>query len=217
MDRFPAPISVPPLLPWWQRTCDILIVVAFGVFLLPVILVVSLLVLAFMGRPILFRQKRPGLLERGFEMMKFRTMKHTAYSSSSASPDAARITPLGAFLRRSSLDELPELWNILRGEMSLVGPRPLLEEYLPCYSASERQRFLVRPGLTGLAQVSGRNLLRWDDRLATDVQFVQTLSPALYWKILFKTPLQVFAAEGVAVDAYTVSRPLHVERGEPHV
>ncbi|MBA4135871.1 MAG: hypothetical protein C0518_00985 [Opitutus sp.] len=212
MEPHPAEIREAPILPAWQRACDVLIAGVLALVLLPLFAAVALSILLTMGRPILFRQKRPGLLERPFTMVKFRTMTTAPYSSSDASPDARRITRLGAFLRKTSLDELPELFSVLAGSMSLVGPRPLLLEYLPYYSPTERRRALVRPGLTGLAQTSGRNCLGWDQRLAKDVEFVEQLSPALYWSILLRTPLQVLGGEGVAVDAYSVSLPLHLER-----
>ncbi len=212
MESYPTEIKQAPLLPNWQRVCDVLIAGLLTLVLLPVFLGVSVAILISMGRPVFFRQKRPGLLERPFTMVKFRTMTTAAYSSSDASPDAQRITALGAFLRKTSLDELPELFSVLAGSMSLVGPRPLLVEYLPYYKAEERRRALVRPGLTGLAQISGRNCLGWDQRLAKDVEFVNRLSLRLYWEILIRTPLQVLASEGVAVDAYSVSLPLHIER-----
>jgi lipopolysaccharide/colanic/teichoic acid biosynthesis glycosyltransferase len=165
-----------------------------------------------MGRPIFFRQARPGLLGRNFTMIKFRTMSVAKYNSGGFAPDAARITRLGAFLRKTSLDELPELFLILTGQMSLVGPRPLLVEYLPYYTEEELKRFLVRPGLTGMAQIAGRNSLEWDKRLALDVQFVEQLSVGLYFSILLKTVTAVLRSDGVAVDSYSVVQPLHVAR-----
>lgn len=201
-----------PLLPLWQRLTDIVIATALGLLLLPVFIIVSLLIVMLMGRPIFFRQERPGLLARSFAIVKFRTMTVSKYLASDTSPDAARITPLGAFLRRTSLDELPELWNVLRGDMSLVGPRPLLEEYLPYYTPTEQKRFWVRPGLTGLAQISGRNMLDWDSRLGLDARYATELSPGLYFSVLFRTIFKVLSSDGVSVDAYAVAKPLHVER-----
>lgn len=212
MSQQPIPIGGTPLLPWWQRPCDVMIV-GFALLLCwPLLLVVALAIWLTMGRPILFRQVRPGLLGRSFTMVKFRTMSVAQYNPGEMKPDAARITRLGSFLRKTSLDELPELFLILRGDLSLVGPRPLLVEYLPYYTTEELKRFLVRPGLTGLAQIAGRNSLEWDKRLALDVQFVERLSMRLYFSILLKTMIAVLKSDGVAVDSYLVIQPLHVAR-----
>jgi lipopolysaccharide/colanic/teichoic acid biosynthesis glycosyltransferase len=145
-----------------------------------------------MGSPVLFRQERPGLHGRPFELAKFRTMR-TGEGS-----DAERMTSVGRFLRSSSLDELPELWNVVRGEMSLVGPRPLLMEYLDRYSPRQARRHEVRPGLTGLAQVSGRNLVDWDERLELDVQYVETRSMRLDLQIIGRTIGSVIRREGIS-------------------
>jgi lipopolysaccharide/colanic/teichoic acid biosynthesis glycosyltransferase len=203
-----------PFLPWWQRVADVLIAGVMLIVLSPVMVLVALAVWLTMGRPVLFRQVRPGLLARGMTMVKFRTMRPPVarVMANGESPDAARITPLGAFLRRTSLDELPELWNVLRGDMSLVGPRPLLEEYLPYYTPTEQKRFWVRPGITGLAQISGRNMLDWNSRLGLDARYATELSPSLYFGVLFRTIFKVLNSDGVSVDAYAVAKPLHVER-----
>jgi lipopolysaccharide/colanic/teichoic acid biosynthesis glycosyltransferase len=201
-----------PVLPRWQRVADVLIAGLMLLILSPVIAFVAIAVWLNMGRPIFFRQIRPGLLARDITMTKFRTMDTKPYSSANISPDAARITRLGAFLRKTSLDELPELWMVVRGEMSLVGPRPLLVEYLPYYTPKELKRFLVRPGLTGLAQISGRNMLDWNSRLELDARYAKELLPRLYFSVLFKTIIGVLRSDGVSVDAYAVGKPLHVER-----
>ena len=212
-ERFTIPLTEDQAIaPFWQRMLDLAIAGSALILFSPLLTMVALAVRAGLGRPVLFRQVRPGLLGREFTILKFRTMRAAVYSSGEASPDAARITRLGAFLRRTSLDELPELWTILRGDMSLVGPRPLLTEYLPYYTQPELRRFLVRPGLTGLAQISGRNSLEWDKRLALDVKFVDQLSPRLYLSILFRTISKVLTSDGVAEDSYSVIRPLHIER-----
>jgi sugar transferase EpsL len=179
-----------------KRLFDIA-VSAFGlVVLAPLIGVVALGVRATMGRPVFFRQVRPGLHARPFTLVKFRTMV-TSDSSQDRSSDAARVTRLGAFLRRTSIDELPELWNILKGEMSLVGPRPLLLEYLDRYTTEQARRHDVRPGLTGLAQVSGRHLLTWRARFALDVWYVDNWSLLLDLKIVLVTVKQVVSGKGV--------------------
>ncbi|MBS1122388.1 MAG: glycosyl transferase involved in lipopolysaccharide synthesis [Deltaproteobacteria bacterium] len=165
-----------------------------------------------MGRPILFSHERPGLGERPFRMYKFRTMTDRRGPGGELLPDRDRITPLGAFMRRTSLDELPELFNVLRGEMSLVGPRPLLMRYLPFYSPAERHRHDVRPGVTGWAQLHGRNQVTWDRRLALDVWYVEHRSVRLYLEILLSTLALVVRREGVVVDPTSIMRDLDQER-----
>ena len=154
--------------------------------------VIAVAVRATMGAPVLFRQVRPGRHGELFELVKFRTMR------SGDGDDAERLTRLGRWLRATSLDELPELWNVLRGDMSLVGPRPLLVEYLDLYSPEQARRHEVRPGLTGLAQVAGRNLLDWDERFALDVRYVEERSLALDLRILGRTVLAVLRREGIS-------------------
>ena len=154
--------------------------------------VIAVAVRATMGAPVLFRQVRPGRHGELFELVKFRTMR------SGDGDDAERLTRLGRWLRTTSLDELPELWNVLRGDMSLVGPRPLLVEYLDLYSPEQARRHEVRPGLTGLAQVAGRNLVDWDERFALDVRYVQERSLALDLRILGRTVLAVLRREGIS-------------------
>jgi lipopolysaccharide/colanic/teichoic acid biosynthesis glycosyltransferase len=205
--------TMTPILPWWQRVFDVLIAGAALLVLLPVLAGIAVAIRLNMGRPVFFRQVRPGLLGRDFTLVKFRTMKIPAGPvPAGMSPDVARITRLGGFLRKTSLDELPELWAILSGRMSLVGPRPLLQEYLDFYSSTELKRFLVRPGLTGLAQVSGRNMVEWERRLGLDVEFVENICPRLYFSILARTVTTVARADGVSVDSYSVAKPLHIER-----
>src|SRR5690606_34672922 len=159
-----------------------------GLLLLsPVIAIVAWQVRRNLGAPVFFRQTRPGLNGRPFQMVKFRTMKDAVDAEGNPLPDSERLTPFGQFLRSSSLDELPELWNVLKGDMSLVGPRPLLMEYLPLYSTEQYRRHEVRPGVTGWAQVNGRNSLSWDEKFKLDVWYVDNRSLWLDIKILFLT------------------------------
>lgn len=170
--------------------------------LAPVLGVLALLVRQRLGSPVLFRQVRPGLHGRPFEMVKFRTMTDARDRDGALLPDADRLTPFGRFLRASSLDELPELWNVLRGDMSLVGPRPLLMQYLDRYTPEQARRHEVRPGVTGLAQVSGRNAITWDEKFALDVAYVETASLRLDLQILARTVLKVVRREGVSADQH---------------
>lgn len=173
----------------------------FGLLLLsPVIAVVAWQVRRKLGTPVLFRQVRPGLHGKPFEMIKFRTMKDACDAHGNPLPDSERMTAFGSFLRSSSLDELPGLWNVLKGEMSLVGPRPLLMEYLPLYSAQQYRRHEVRPGVTGWAQVNGRNALSWEDKFKLDVWYVENRSIWLDVKIVFLTLKKVLIREGVSAD-----------------
>lgn len=151
-----------------------------------------------LGSPVFFRQIRPGVKGRPFSMVKFRSMTDERDSHGQLLPDAARLTSFGKVLRASSLDELPELWNVLRGEMSLVGPRPLLMDYLPLYSAEQRRRHEVRPGITGLAQVNGRNTLSWEEKFKLDVWYVDNRTLWLDLKILFLTVRKVLARDGIS-------------------
>ena len=167
------------------------------------VLAVPLLALAWqvrrkLGSPVLFTQIRPGLHGKPFRMVKFRTMTDAREASGALLPDAHRLTPFGRFLRASSLDELPELWNVLRGEMSLVGPRPLLMEYLPLYSPEQARRHEVRPGITGWAQVNGRNAISWEDKFALDVWYVDHRSLWLDLRILWLTVRKVLVRDGIS-------------------
>ena len=177
------------------------IAAALGLLVLALpLLVLILLIRRKLGSPVFFRQVRPGLHGQPFEMVKFRTMTDARGADGELLPDAQRLTPFGRRLRSTSLDELPELWNILRGDMSIVGPRPLLVKYQPYYSQTERRRHAVRPGLTGLAQVNGRNALRWEDRFAYDVDYVDHISFALDAKIVLMTLRCVFSREGISAE-----------------
>lgn len=188
------------LLPGMKRAGDI-VVSAFALLLLgPVTVAVAAMVWARLGSPVLFRQARPGRGGVLFELLKFRTMRLSPEGSELA--DEARITPLGGFLRRTSLDELPGLWNVLKGDMSLVGPRPLLPEYLDRYSPHQARRLEVKPGLTGLAQVSGRNALTWGEKFALDVWYVDHQSLGLDLRILAKTFWHVLTGRGVSAPGH---------------
>lgn len=166
----------------------------------PVLLVVAILVRTKLGSPVLFKQKRPGLNEKIFTMYKFRTMTDEKDGNGELLPDHIRLTRFGKMLRSTSLDELPELFNILKGDMSIIGPRPLLIEYLPLYSEHQKQRHLVRPGLSGHAQVNGRNAISWEAKFDLDVAYVKTLTFIGDWKIIFTTLKKVFVREGISSD-----------------
>lgn len=181
-----------------KRVFDLVLVIAAAPVWLPILGVVALLVRRQLGAPVLFRQRRPGLYSRAFELRKFRTMTDARDANGRLLPDAERLTPFGRWLRSTSLDELPELLNVLRGEMSLVGPRPLLEAYLPLYSARHQLRHVVPPGITGLAQVSGRNALSWPERFDLDVRYAETNSFALDVAVLWRTVRAVVKREGIS-------------------
>lgn len=195
-----------------KRFLDILISGMALILLSPVFLTVAILVRVKLGSPIIFHQKRPGKDEKIFTLCKFRTMTDGKDEKGNLLPDEVRLTSFGKLLRATSLDELPELWNILKGDMSLVGPRPLLVEYLPYYRREEKLRHSVRPGLTGYAQVNGRNFLGWDHRLEKDVFYVKNLSFLLDLKILIKTVMVVMKKEDVSVDSNAVECYLWEER-----
>jgi len=183
-----------------KRSLDIVAAFLGLLVLSPVIVVLALLIRRRMGAPVLFRQTRPGLHGRPFEMIKFRTMLDAFDKGGRPLPDSERLTPLGRWLRGTSLDELPELWNVLKGEMSLVGPRPLLMEYLPLYTAEQARRHEVRPGITGWAQVNGRNALSWEEKFALDVWYVDNQSLGLDLKIIGMTIWKVLRREGIAAS-----------------
>lgn len=171
------------------------------IFFSPLLLIIAIAIYSRMGSPVLFTQKRPGQDGHIFTCYKFRTMTGDFSPDGKLLPDAERLTSLGKFLRQTSLDELPQLWSVLKGDMSLVGPRPLLVEYLPYYTERERKRHSVRPGITGLAQISGRNRLPWEERLELDVQYVEKQSLSLDLDILLKTIWKVIARSDVDVEA----------------
>jgi len=183
-----------------KRVFDLLGAVLLLVVLSPVLLLTALAVGAFLGRPVLFRQVRPGRGGRLFGLVKFRSMTDERDAQGHLLPDEVRLGRFGRFLRSTSLDELPELWNVLRGEMSLVGPRPLLPQYLDRYTPRQARRMEVRPGITGWAQVQGRNALDWEERFECDVWYVENLSFAVDLKILAKTALGVVRREGISAE-----------------
>lgn len=197
---------------WIKRTFDIVLSGIALLVLSPVFLIVAVLVRMKLGSPVIFHQERPGNGEKIFTLYKFRTMTDARDKEGNLLPDADRLTAFGSFLRKSSLDELPELWNIFRGDMSVIGPRPLLTGYLPYYTERERIRHTVRPGLTGLAQVSGRNFIPWDARLEKDVEYVEQLSFWMDLRVLWKTVQVVLKKEDVAVETDSVEGFLWDER-----
>ena len=183
-----------------KRLFDITAASAALVVLSPVYAITAYKVKQNLGSPVLFRQTRPGLNGKPFDMVKFRTMKDATDEQGNPLPDSERLTDFGKVLRNTSLDELPELWNVLKGDMSLVGPRPLLMEYLPLYSAEQARRHNVRPGVTGYAQVNGRNTIGWDKKFALDTWYVDNQSLWLDVKILFKTVKKVLIKDGISAD-----------------
>ncbi|MGO0057139.1 sugar transferase [Streptococcus suis] len=183
-----------------KRTLDVVLSFLVLIVLSPVILIVAILVRLKLGTPIFFTQERPGKDEKIFKMYKFRTMTDEQDANGQLLPDSVRLTSFGKFLRSTSLDELPELWNILKGDMSIVGPRPLLVEYLPLYNAHQKKRHAVRPGLTGLAQVNGRNAISWESKFNYDVRYVETQSFGLDCQIIFQTIMKVFKKEGITSE-----------------
>lgn len=184
---------------FFKRPMDFFLSLVAIIVLSPVFLVVAVLVRTKLGSPVLFKQERPGLNEEIFEMYKFRSMTNERSGNGELLPDSIRLTQFGKFLRSTSLDELPGLLNILKGDMSLVGPRPLAVIYLPYYNEEERKRHSIRPGLTGLAQVNGRNTVGWEERFSYDLKYVNNLSFVYDVKIIIKTFLKVFKKEGISV------------------
>lgn len=181
-----------------KRFFDFLLSLAAMLLLSPVLLLLALLVGVKLGAPVFFIQTRPGLHGQPFEMIKFRTMTNAHSAEGALLPDVERLTRFGRFLRFASLDELPELWNVLKGEMSLVGPRPLLMDYLPLYSPEQARRHEVKPGITGWAQVNGRNAISWEEKFELDVWYVDHQSFWLDQKILFLTVKRVFQRSGIS-------------------
>lgn len=184
-----------------KRPMDLLLSLTAILILSPLLFTVALAVGIRMGRPVLFKQQRPGLREKIFTLYKFRTMTDARDKEGKLQPDGIRLTRFGKFLRATSLDELPELFNILKGEMSLVGPRPLLVQYLPLYNEHQKRRHELRPGLTGLAQVSGRNAISWEEKFDLDVAYVDHVTFAGDWSILFRTIKKVLKSEGISAPS----------------
>ncbi|HEU5209573.1 MAG TPA: sugar transferase [Longimicrobiales bacterium] len=190
-----------------KRAIDIVVSAAGLVLLAPAMALIALMVRGALGGPVLFRQTRPGLHGRPFTILKFRTMRTAHDTGGRPLPDSRRLTPFGRFLRSSSLDELPELWNVLRGDMSLVGPRPLLMEYLPLYSPTQARRHEVRPGLTGWAQVNGRNTLSWEEKFRLDVWYVDHASLQLDLRIVLRTIARVLTRHGITQHGQATAAP----------
>ena len=183
-----------------KRLLDIVLSGIALVILSPVYLILAILIRVKLGSPVIFHQERPGKNQKIFTLCKFRTMTDERDENGNLLPDNKRLTQFGKLLRATSLDELPELWNIFKGDMSIIGPRPLLVSYLPYYTEEEQLRHTVRPGLTGLAQVSGRNFLDWDNRLKKDIEYVQKLSFLMDLKVIFMTVKVILVKENVAED-----------------
>jgi sugar transferase EpsL len=196
---------LPEGVPLRKRVLDLILTVLGGAILLPVFLLVAMAIFFSMGAPVIFRQKRPGLGGEPFELYKFRTMRNAEDMNGKPLPDADRLTHLGRFLRSFSLDELPELWNVLRGEMSLVGPRPLLMQYLERYTPEQARRHEVLPGITGWAQINGRNALTWEDKFRFDVWYVENWSLWLDFKILLITLWKAITREGISQQGHATA------------
>ncbi len=183
-----------------KRIIDITIASTALILLSPVYLIVAHKVKKNLGSPVLFRQVRPGLHGKPFEMIKFRTMKDALDAEGNLLPDSERLTPFGKMLRATSLDEMPELWNVIKGDMSIVGPRPLLMEYLPLYNEQQAKRHNVRPGITGYAQVNGRNAISWEKKFEFDTWYVENQSLWLDFKIMLKTIKKVIAKDDISAE-----------------
>lgn len=185
-----------------NRNLEFFLTLLISLVLIPFLLIIGIFVFFILGRPIIFAQERIGFKGKPFKLYKFRTMEDVFTESGQPLPDELRLTKFGRFLRRSSLDELPELLNVLRGDMSLVGPRPLLTEYLPLYSVEQARRHEVRPGITGWAQVNGRNAISWDDKFRLDLWYVERKSLLLDLKILFLTAWKLFSTSDVSASGH---------------
>lgn len=184
----------------YKRAFDVVVAVIFLLLCTPVILVLASLIFCFIGKPVLFRQQRPGLHTKPFHIIKFRSMNNKKSNTGELLSDSERMTKFGKFLRSTSLDELPTLWNVLKGEMSLVGPRPLLMEYLPLYNKFQNRRHEIKPGITGWAQINGRNAISWLDKFRLDVWYVDHQSLWLDIKIIFLTIKKVFFRDGISAE-----------------
>ncbi len=205
---------LPEGVPLRKRIFDLILTVIGGMILLPFILLIAAAVYLSMGSPVLFRQKRPGLRGESFVLNKFRTMREVRGGDGEVLPDAERLTGVGRFLRSLSLDELPELWNVLRGEMSLVGPRPLLMQYLERYTPEQARRHEFLPGITGWAQINGRNALTWEDKFRYDVWYVDNWSLWLDFKILLITVWKVIRREGISQQGHATAEEFLGNSGE---
>lgn len=192
---------------FFKRPMDFVLALTALIVLSPILLIVAILVRTKLGSPILFKQNRPGLNEEIFRMYKFRTMTDEKDEHGELLPDSVRLTKFGRMLRSTSLDELPGLLNIIKGDMSIIGPRPLLVQYLPLYNNHQKRRHTVRPGLSGLAQVSGRNAISWEDKFNKDVEYVDNVSLLGDWKIIFLTLKKVFIREGINSETAATMEP----------
>ena len=200
-----------------KRVLDIIIASIALILLSPLYAFVAYKVKKNLGSPVLFRQVRPGLNGKPFEMIKFRTMKDAADAQGNPLPDSERLTPFGKMLRSTSLDEMPELWNVIKGDMSVVGPRPLLMEYLPLYNAEQAKRHNVRPGMTGHAQVNGRNAIGWEEKFKLDTWYVENQSTVLDFKIMLKTVQKVIAKDDISAEGEaTMTKFTGTKSGQHH-
>lgn len=200
-----------------KRLLDIIIAGTALIILSPLYAFVAYKVKKNLGSPVLFRQVRPGLHGKPFEMIKFRTMKDAVDANRNSLPDSERLTPFGKMLRATSLDEMPELWNVIKGDMSVVGPRPLLMEYLPLYNTEQAKRHNVRPGMTGHAQVNGRNAISWEEKFKLDTWYVENRSTWLDFKIMFKTVHKVIAKDDISeAGEATMSKFTGTKNKEEH-
>jgi undecaprenyl phosphate N,N'-diacetylbacillosamine 1-phosphate transferase len=190
-----------------KRPQDFILSLIAIIVLSPIFLIIAILIRIKLGSPIVFRQERIGVNDKIFNMYKFRTMTNERDENGELLPDDLRITSFGNFLRSTSLDELPELWNIICGDMSIIGPRPLLVQYLPLYNQEQKRRHEVRPGLSGYAQVNGRNAISWEDKFRLDVEYVYNISFIGVWKIIFLTIKMVFIREGISSDKSATMEP----------
>ena len=200
-----------------KRLLDIIIASIALILLSPLYAYVAYKVKKNLGSPVLFRQVRPGLNGKPFEMIKFRTMKDAVDEQGNPLPDSERLTPFGQMLRSTSLDEMPELWNVIKGDMSVVGPRPLLMEYLPLYNTEQAKRQNVRPGMTGHAQVNGRNAISWEEKFKLDTWYVENQSTVLDFKIMLKTVQKVIAKDDINADGEaTMTKFTGTKLGQHH-
>ncbi len=190
-----------------KRPQDFVLSIVALILLSPILLLIAILVRTKLGTPILFAQYRPGQNEKIFKMYKFRTMTDDIDESGELLPDSVRLTKFGKILRSTSLDELPELWNIVRGDMSIVGPRPLLIQYLELYNEHQKRRHEVKPGLSGYAQINGRNAISWEEKFDLDVKYVENVSFIKDWGIILKTIKKVFIKEGISSDTSVTMEP----------
>ena len=190
-----------------KRPQDFILSLIALIVLSPIFLIIAILIRIKLGSPIIFKQERIGVNDKIFNMYKFRTMTNERDEKGELLPDDLRITMFGNFLRSTSIDELPELWNIICGDMSIIGPRPLLVQYLPLYNQEQKRRHEVRPGLSGYAQVNGRNAISWEDKFRIDVEYVDSISFIGDWKIIFSTIKKVFIREGISSDTSSTMEP----------